>query len=318
MNAWQRFWFTPQSTTALGLLRIAFGLVVIGSTLSLAPDLGSWFGPHGVLPTQAHRQYTIALLGTHPSMAVVLTAYFALLAAAICLTIGFGTRVAAVAVWLLVMAFQRRNPMILDSGDDLIRIDAFLIMLAPSGAALSVDRWLTHRDDFWTAPKRSLWAVRLIQLQISALYLFAVWAKLRGQAWDNGTAVAYSLQIHNLQRFAVPSVLYNNIWLVNLQTYATLIIETSLAFLVWNRRARPWVLLAGVLLHLSIELTILVGFFSLIVIASYLAFLPPETADRLVASARLAVGRRRSAADRAVPSERIASSPLADQVPTQT
>lgn len=293
MNAWRRFWFAPQSTTALGLFRIAFGLIVVAWTLSLVPDLGAFFGPHGFLPSSPREQYTVAILGAHPSMSLVVGAFVVLLVVGICLTIGFATRVAAVAVWLLVTAFQRRNTFVFDAGDALIRIDAFLLMLAPSGAALSVDRWLRHKDDFWAAPARAPWAVRLVQLQISALYLFAVWAKLRGQDWNAGTAVSYSLQMHDLHRFSVPGMFVHNIYLVNLQTYATLVIETALAFLVWNRRARPWVILAGVLLHVFIDYAILVGFFSFIVIASYLAFLPPETADRAVMTTRRYIARRR-------------------------
>ena len=320
MKAWQRFWFAPQSTTALAIFRIVFGLVILWWALTLAPDVGTWFGPHGLFPYQPSGRWYVTVLGTHPSEAYVVTMYVLLIVAALCLTIGFGTRIAAVLVWLLVMSFDRRNPLILNAGDDLVRIDAFLLMLTPSGAALSVDRWLRHRDDFWTAPKRALWGVRLIQLQISAMYLFAVWAKVRGDDWNNGTAVSYALQMHDIQRFAAPSPFVHNIWLVNLQTFATLALELSLALFVWNRRARPWVLLLGVVLHLNIEIGILVGFFSIIVITSYLAFLSPEAADRLVANIRRAVRRRRTAPrpGHAAAVEPMLSPPLVGQVPTQS
>ena len=38
----------------------------------------------------------------------------------------------------------------------------------------------------------------------------------------------------------------------------------------------------GVLLHLSIELTLAVGFFSMTIVTLYLAFLPPERAERVL------------------------------------
>jgi hypothetical protein len=84
--------------------------------------------------------------------------------------------------------------------------------------------------------------------------------------------------------------------IANLMTYGTLAVEGSLAVLVWNRRARPWVLLAGVFLHLGIELTIRVGFFSLGMITLYLVFLDPDWA-----AAHLLAFRKRQAptADRA-------------------
>jgi hypothetical protein len=83
-----------------------------------------------------------------------------------------------------------------------------------------------------------------------------------------------------------------------LLTYGTVVIELSLAVLIWNRRLRPLVLVLGVLLHLGIESSIMVGFFSYAMLASYLCFIPPETATRYVlatrnAAAKLAGKRRR-------------------------
>lgn len=46
--AWRMFWFEPTDMTTLGLVRIAFGLVAIGWTFSLLPDLQDLFGPRGV------------------------------------------------------------------------------------------------------------------------------------------------------------------------------------------------------------------------------------------------------------------------------
>jgi len=318
VKAWQRFWFAPQSTNALAIFRIVFGLVIVVWAVTLAPDVGTWFGPNGLFPYQPSGRWYVTILGTHPSEGYVVGMYLLLIVSAVCLTVGFGTRIAAVLVWLLVMSFDRRNPLILNAGDDLVRIDAFLLMLTPSGAALSVDRWLRHRDDFWAAPRRALWGVRLIQLQLSAVYLFAVWAKVRGVDWNNGTAVSYALQMHDIQRFAAPTPFFHNIWLVNLQTFGTLVVELSLALFIWNRRARPWVISAGILLHLSIELGILVGFFSIIMITTYLAFLTPEAADRLVANVRRVVHRDREPIPDVTPAKPVTPSPLVGQVPSQS
>ena len=70
--------------------------------------------------------------------------------------------------------------------------------------------------------------------------------------------------------------------LLNLLTWATLLFEGSFIFLVWNRRIRPWVLGIGVLFHIGIDLFFDVGFFSWAMLIAYLAFLPPEVADRVL------------------------------------
>ena len=68
----------------------------------------------------------------------------------------------------------------------------------------------------------------------------------------------------------------------NLLTYGTLAVELSLGLLVWNRKLRPWVLIAGLGLHLGIEYAIRVGFFTLALCVAYLAWVPPATMDRVL------------------------------------
>jgi hypothetical protein len=83
--------------------------------------------------------------------------------------------------------------------------------------------------------------------------------------------------------------------LSNLMTLGTLAVEASLAVLVWNRKARPWVLALGVLMHVAIAINIMVGFFSMAILTSYLAFVPPETMDRVIDRARKRLTRSKDA-----------------------
>ena len=48
--AWERFWFRDVETSTLALFRIAFGVVVVGWTISLAPALYSFFSDDGIFP----------------------------------------------------------------------------------------------------------------------------------------------------------------------------------------------------------------------------------------------------------------------------
>ena len=58
--------------------------------------------------------------------------------------------------------------------------------------------------------------------------------------------------------------------------------EATFIVLVWPRRLRLWVLGAGVLLHLGIDVFLDIGFFSLAIYLAYLAFLPADVAERVV------------------------------------
>ena len=153
---------------------------------------------------------------------------------------------AAVVVFVGVLSLERRNPFVFNSGDGLIRVIAFYLMFAPSGESLSLDRWRRARETFWEFPARAPWALRLMQVQLSILYLASVWAKLAGETWNNGTAVSYALRLEDLQRFEPPTALATSELVSNLLTYGTIAVEASLGVLVWNRTLRPYVLALGV------------------------------------------------------------------------
>ena len=155
---------------------------------------------------------------------------------------------------------------------------------------------MRDRERFWTFPERAPWAMRLIQIQFSVVYLIAVWTKVRGTTWNVGTAVSFALRISDLNRFPVPGFVQNSALISNFFTFGTLALELSLAILVWNRKLRPWVLLAGLSLHLGIEYSIRVGFYGLAIMSMYLIWVPPERMDALLLSLRRRLSRSRVAA----------------------
>jgi hypothetical protein len=276
---WERFWFKPEPTSTLAVIRIVFGLLVFAWTLSLAGDLAAFFGKSGVLPKQPEVGGVWGVLGIFTSDLAVQLLFAGLLLSSLALALGYHSRLAAVLVFIGVMSFERRNPYVFNTGDWLLRLMAFYLMLAPSGAALSLDRWRANRSRLWEFPLRSPWALRLMQIQLSVVYIAAVWDKLQGTTWNNGTATSYVFRISDVGRFPVPGFITHSVFLSNLMTFGTLAIELSVGVLVWNRRLRPWVLLAGGLLHLGIEYSIRVGFFSLAMLTLYLSFLNPGWAE---------------------------------------
>jgi hypothetical protein len=282
--AWEAFWFEPESTSVVAIWRIAFGLIVLAWSLALAPDLFTFFSSGGIQPSAPRQPWS--LLHVFPSDFGLIAIYVLLIVGSICLAIGFMSRLASVVVWLGVVSFTRRMPFILNSGDVVLQNVAFYMMLAPAGAALSVDRLLSARERFWEAPLRSPWALRLMQVQLSALYITAVWAKLQGVPWNDGSAVHYAFAIADIHRFSLPGFMVDNPLVVNLETYSTLAVEAAVGVLVWKRVLRPWVLLAGVVLHLLIEYTITVSFFSWIMLVCYLSFVSPEWLDARVVGIR--------------------------------
>jgi Vitamin K-dependent gamma-carboxylase len=304
--AWNRFWFEPVSTASLAVFRIVYGLILFFWTLSLVPELSPFFTSDGIFPVQPH--YTggaWGLLGSFTSNTAVWIFWAALLVASIAIVLGLYSQLAALVAWVALVSFEQRNPYVFNSGDGLIRLLALYLIFAPASASLSVRSLLRKSNDFWTFPARPVWPVRLMQIQFSAIYLFAVWDKTRGTTWNNGTAVSIALRITDISRFPVPHFVTHSLLISNVLTFGTLVIELSLAVLVWNRRLRPWVLLAGLSLHLGIEYSVRVGFFGLAVTSMYLLWVPPERMESVL----LALRRRFSRAPAPLPAAAPSAGP---------
>lgn len=272
--AWRKFWFEPTDMTTLGLARIAFGLVVIAWTLSLLQYLDDFFGPSAVQidPPAGGAQWT--LLNLAGSERAVIGLWCVLLAGSVALTLGWHSRIAALVVFIGVMSFERRNGFVFNAGDALVRIEALFMLLGPCGAALSLDRRRTA-GSFWSAQARAPWLLRLMQVQLSLIYLSAVREKFAGATWHDGTAVSYALRLPDLAVFSAPAWLSTDPLLMNLATWGTLAMELGLGILIWNRRWRLWVLAAGVVMHTLILLSLAVAFFTVAMFVLYIAFLPP-------------------------------------------
>jgi hypothetical protein len=287
--SWDEFWLTPEPTSTLAVVRVAYGALLLAWAAMLGPDLSPFFSTSGILPAGEDTRWAWSPLDAVGSDAFTTAVYWLLVASAVSLVLGYRTRLVSVLAFVAVVSLHRRNPAVFQGGDQALRVFSFYFMFAPAGSALSLDRWRRARERFWEFPERAPWALRLIQVQLSVIYLFTVWIKVRGTTWNNGTAFSYSVRVGELVRFELPAWITTSVAVSNVATYSALAIEFAMAVLVWNRRARPWVLAGGVALHLAIELTLRVGFFSFAMWLYYLAWLDP----RNVRSWLLAMARRR-------------------------
>ncbi len=101
---------------------------------------------------------------------------------------------------------------------------------------------------------------------MSLVYLSAVYFKIDEGGWTNGSALSCVWRMDDIARFNVPAAIANSLALSTLAAFLTLAIEQMLGVMIWVRLARPLVLALGVALHLSIDLTLRIGFFSMAII----------------------------------------------------
>ncbi|BBZ30202.1 hypothetical protein MMAD_44970 [Mycolicibacterium madagascariense] len=294
---WTTFWFGPQPAYPLGLVRMAFGLLAVIWTLAALDDVRRVFGTGGPSARYVLRDYQWTVFRIWTSDTALLIGWGVLLLAAIALMVGWHARVAALLVFVLLYSFDRRGLYLYNAGDALIVIIALVLALSSCGAALSLDQ-RRRTGSFWSAQTVAPWSVRLLQVQLSLIYVFAAQAKLSDRTWVDGSAMFYAW--HTDGKWAMltaPDWVSSSAVLVNAISWGAVLIELAIAVLVWNRRCRPWVLAVGVVMHLLMMLTLNVGLFSLAMYVLYLAFVPWDVVRSLPerAADRWRTARRRGA-----------------------
>ncbi len=286
VEAWDRFFFAPTSTAPMALVRIAWGVIAAVWALTLLPDIDPLLTEGALryerrLPPGSYSP--LEWLGWDGTPYLVCSL---LVVSGLSTALGYRTRLSAVVAVLCMLTLQRGNTAVFNSGDLTLRQIGIAVALAPSGLLLSLDarrRRRSGRGPTVAAPWRAPWAMRLLQLGLAIGYLLSAVAKLRGSTWHDGTALGLALRIEDLQRFVPPEWFFEQAALLNALTWFTLVFEAGFVVAVWNRRLRPWVIGAGVAFHLGIDVFLDIGFFSMAMWTAYLAFVPPDVADRLVA-----------------------------------
>lgn len=321
MSALIDFWRRPIRAEPLALFRILLGITYLGALLiGLAPDLNrylelcppetldKWMGTTGRWTIFRAPAYFPERPADDPFVPPETAArwnawgadrnnvhlMFALLVVAVIgMTVGCYTRLCCAIAWLLTISFHNRILWTINGGDDMFRTALFYLMIAPAGATWSFDRLRQLRKakdpaeadrPVYIAP----WSVRLIQVQLCAVYFFTGLAKI-GADWIDGSALYWVLNDLSLMRWPY-HVLPVPIWLCQLASWGTLVWEIGFPVLVMVRWFRPWTLLAGVALHLGILLSMEVGWFSQVTLCWYAVFLSGDALARLATRLRARFG----------------------------
>jgi hypothetical protein len=221
--------------------------------------------------------------------------YTGMFACSVMFLFGYATRLTSVLTWFTVLSNIHRDPASLFGVDTMMVVLLMYLAIGPSGAALSVDRWLECRR----ARQRGLpepalepsvsatLAVRLIQVHLCIIYLSAGLAKLQGPAWWQGTAPWGTMANYEYAPMHLPMyvdllrLLAKHRWLYELSMTAaaitTLAFEIGYPFLIWPRSTRNLMLWYAVALHLGIGLLMGLRTFSLLMLAFNVAFVSPTT-----------------------------------------
>jgi hypothetical protein len=292
-QAWNRFWFTPSDPLPCGVLRIAVGTIVVLHLAILSGQLDTWYAASGILLPDT----VPALLGVGPQDLDPRWTYFdrlgpletrgahaLALLVAVAFTVGLFTRVTGVLTLLALLAYFHRIPMLAAHVEPLLIFLVAYLSIGPAGERLSVSRWIRSRQQSETTvpPRPTPWAtlsLRLIQVHFAAFVAMMGVVKLNGDAWWLGEGIWYLIARTHSRPLDL-SGLRNAELVVNFWTHAVVYFELAFPILIWNRWARPILILLGAAIWCSLILVTGMWVFALALVAAMGAYIPAETYRR--------------------------------------
>jgi hypothetical protein len=289
---WNQFFFAEQSPLPIALFRIIYGILVTLTLALLQPDWLNWYGVHAwlSLPTAlklepGHRLNLFSIIPQ--SDAWIEALFWVALASAVLLTLGLFTRINSILVFVCLTSIQQRNLYITHGGDTFLRLAGFFLIFAPAGAALSLDRVIRIRrgKESRTIQPRSPWAQRMIQIQLSFMYLVAFMVKVKGAPWLQGTALFYVYHLDEFKRFPIPAWFFHPI-VLKLGTWSALALEFSLGVLIWVKELRYYLLALGLLFHLWLEYSLNIPLFQWDILSAYVLFIDAGDISRVWSTIR--------------------------------
>jgi hypothetical protein len=270
IRAWDRLWFRELDPFSLGVFRIALGVLIFFMYLALAPSWEAYFGAQGIASGMTPEKLSIFYRteGIVPARAW----WWLGLAASLTFTLGLWTRPSTIVLYVLESSMGHEDPIVCNGEDPLMRMLLLYACFAPTGRALSLDQLRRPRTG---APR--IWPVRLMQINLAAIYVFSTIAKLlTDRAWLTGDFMYWVLANDDVSRWPWPKLAAHR-WVSAPMTYAAILVEGLFPLFAWFKKTR-WIAVAVAASFQILIAVIIQGvtFFSLTMACSFLVFLPGE------------------------------------------
>ena len=271
----------------LALFRIFLSTAIILDLISRSRDLVAHYTDFGVLPRSvlvdllSDSSFSLHMANGSATFQAVMFIIAGLIA--LCLLLGWKTRLMTVLSWIFLISIQNRNVLVLSGEDNLILLLTFWSIFLPLGARYSIDAALDPQNDekpnaFFSA------ATVAILVQGMSMYFFSAILKSDARWFPDGTAVYFALQLDYL---VTPLALWFREFetLLSGLTYYVLALEFIGPILIFSpifhKQLRVVFMLAFITMHIGFFLFLEIGLFPLISITMNLLFMPGWVWDKI-------------------------------------
>lgn len=271
----------------LSIGRILIGTIILVDVIFRYQNLDAHYTNDGVLPTTIIKMYYPAyqyyisfhnLIGDHTTLIQLL--FFIHFVLAIALLVGFYTKYVTILNFIFLLSLHHRNPVILQGGDDLLRITLFYMMFLPWGKYCSVDFLICKKKHPVLSTSADFsWIYVVFLINIAFVYLFSALLKTAPEWRYTGDAIYYALSLDTL-RTPIGNILYNHPYAMKIATFMVYyILEVFIPLLLifpLTINIRKMAVVSILLLHIFILLHLKVGIFPFVGITTALMLLPPK------------------------------------------
>lgn len=269
---------------ALAFMRVCVAIVILLDLSVRVSDLEAFYSNTGAVPLamvfeNAWNDYFVSLHAMSGLWQVQLVLFLLSYFFAIMLLLGYRTRLFTVLSWFMMLSLHNRNSLILQGGDDLLRMILFWGMFLPWGARYSCDAILSTKR----YENEKIFTIATVAYLLQICYIYTGSALLKGPEWDSTFTAMY--YVYGLDQIAYPFTknLFYYPELLKALTFLAYYFELYVPLLFFIPFKHQWFRFFGVasiiLFHFMNNLTLFIGMFPLIGIATSVGLFPSMAMD---------------------------------------
>ncbi len=273
---------------SLAAFRMLYGFLLIIDIVNRGIYLEAHYSNNGVVSIEIastlkhYLHFCLHFLSGESGFITLL--FFLQILMALMIVIGYRTKLFVLLSFIFLVSLHCRNSLILDSGDNVLKVMLFWSIFIPIATKFSFDSLL--RKNKSTIEKNTISNIGTFAFILQLLSIYIVTGFLKtGENWIDGTAVYYTLQLDTYTTF-MGDWLGKQDLLCKFLNYLTLLIEKTFWLLIFIpfkwQLFRVICVAIFMLLHIGFALNMHLGIFPLICIFAWVALLPPLFWDKVL------------------------------------
>ena len=286
VKSWDSFWFKPVDTISLACFRFCFCSVLLVMYLIRFFDIRLFFYESGLMSSASAKAIyniysTNAFHFVLSSDILLYLCYLLFIIILFLMVLGVANRLLIIFAFVLHLVFLQRNPSIIFGADVMATFWLFYLIFSNSNKQIKWVHYFFNKRKGLVSERieKGDWlntmSLRFIQIQLCVVYMFSGMEKLRSNSWWEGTAIWEALSFYDFTLIDFSFLLSVPV-LSGILVIFTVLFEIYFPVLIWIPKFRKALLIAGLVFHLGVGLSLNIYFFSLIMLSAYLLFIPPE------------------------------------------